>query len=166
MDPAKVKAVAEWPDPRNLKELRGFVGFANFYHRFIWDFSTKARPLHDLTKKDAPWVWGTTQEEAFAELKRRFTSAPILAMWSPEAKTRVEADASGYATGAILSQLGSDEKWHPVAYLSQSMDAAERNYDIWDKEMLAIVRALEEWRHYLEGHPEPIEIWSDHLNLT
>lgn len=165
MDPAKVKAVAEWPDPRNLKELRGFVGFANFYRRFIWDFSTKARPLHDLTKKDVPWAWGPAQKEAFEALKRAFTEGPVLAHWDPDREMRVEIDASGFATGGVISQKGNDGIYHPIAFRSESMTAAERNYEIHDWEMLGIIRALEEWRHWLEGLPKSFEIVTDHKNL-
>ena len=78
----------------------------------------------------------------------------------------MEVDASGYATGGALLQKQEDGQWHPVAFRSESMNPAERNYEIYDKELLGIIRALEEYRHYLEGHPIPVEIWSDHLNLT
>ena len=94
-----------------------------------------------------------------------FTSEPILAVFDPARPTRLEVDASGYATGGVLSQKCDDDLWHPIAYRSQTMSEAERNYDIYDREMLAIVRALEDWRHYLEGLPEPFEIITDHRNL-
>ena len=165
MDPIKVKAVAEWPTPRNLKEVRGFIGFANFYRRFIQDFSKLARPLHDLTKKDVPFTWGPAQQSAFDELKKKFISKPVLAMWDANRPTRIEVDASGFATGGVISQKGDDNFWHPIAYRSQSMTEAERNYEIFDREMLAITEALKDWRYYLEGLPEPFEIWTDHKNL-
>lgn len=166
MDAVKVQAVKDWPTPTNLREVRGFLGFANFYRRFIRDFSRLARPLNDLTKKDCPWSWETVQQEAFDQLKERFTEQPILAMWDPYLPTRVEVDASGYATGGvILQKQQKDGLWHPVAYRSESMSEAERNYEIYDREMLAIVRALEDWRHYLEGLPESFEIITDHRNL-
>ena len=78
MDPAKVKAVTDWPTPKNLKDVRGFVGFANFYRRFIKDFSKICRPLHDLTKKDVPFHWGLAQAEAFETLKHAFTTRPVI----------------------------------------------------------------------------------------
>ena len=165
MDPTKVEAVTSWPTPRNLKEVRGFIGFANFYRRFIKDFSKIARPLHDLTKKDTPFLWGPKQKEAFDTLKSAFTSQLILAVWDPSLPTRVEVDASGYATGGVISQKHSDGFWHPIAYRSQSMTGAERNYDIYDREMLAICEALKDWRHFFEGLPQPFEIWTDHQNL-
>jgi len=165
MDPVKVEAITKWPQPRNLRDLRGFLGFANFYRRFIKDFARLARPLNDLTKKDTLWSWDTTRQQAFQLLKDSFSHEPILAMWEPDRPTRLEVDASGYATGGVLLQKLSDDRWHPIAFRSESMIEAERNYEIYDKEMLAIIRALEDWRHYLEGLPQPFDIVTDHRNL-
>jgi hypothetical protein len=165
MDPVKVKAVADWPTPRNLRELRGFLGFANFYRRFIKDFAKIARPLNDLTKKDVQWTWNGSQHRAFQTLKETFLQKPILVVWEPNRPTRLEVNASGYAMGGVLLQKLDDDRWHPVAFRSQSMIDAERNYEIYDKEMLAIIRTLEDWRHYLEGLPQPFDIISDHRNL-
>jgi hypothetical protein len=159
MDPVKVTGVVEWPTPMNKKEVQSFLGFANFYRRFIANFSHHARPLFDLTKKDA-------EEGAFAKLKEIVTSAPILILPQVDRPFRIEADGSGVATGAVLSQVSpEDDKWHPVAFLSKSLSEVERHYEIHDLEMLAIIRALEEWRHYLEGARHPVEIWTDHKNL-
>jgi hypothetical protein len=166
MDDAKVQAVSEWPTPRNLRDVQSFVGFANFYRHFIQDFSKIIRPLHDLTKKDVPFSWGTAQKLAFDMLKKAFVSKPILALWEPHRRTRLEVNASGYATGEVISQEGDDGLWHPVVFRSESLIKAECNYQTWDREMLAIIQALEEWRHYLEGLPQPFEILTDHNNLT
>ena len=87
MDPTKVQAVANWPTPQNLQELRGFLGFANFYHRFIKDFAKLACPLNDLTKKDARWTWNISQKQAFQALKDTFLWKPILAVWEPNRPT-------------------------------------------------------------------------------
>ena len=165
MDPAKVSAVRDWATPTTLRELRGFLGFANFYRRFIKDFSKAARPLHDLTKKHIPWSWGTPQQEAFDTLRTAFTSSPVLALWDPDRPTRIEVDASGFATGGALLQKLDDGQWHPIAFRSASMQPAERNYEIYDREMLAIIEALRDWRHFLEGLPNPFTIVSDHANL-
>jgi hypothetical protein len=165
MDPVKVAGVAEWPIPKNKKEVQQFLGFVNFYRRFVKDFSHHARPLFDLTGH-AEWSWGPDQQVAFDELRRRITSTPILSFAQDEKPFRLEADSSDYATGAVLSQQSdSDGKWHPVAFYSKSLNAVERNYEIHDKEMLAIIRALEEWRHFLEGARQKFEIWTDHKNL-
>ena len=148
-----------------MRDLRGFVGFANFYRRFIKDFSKLARPLHDLMKKDVPFTWSTAQQTAFDALKDTFIKDPILATWDPERPTWLEVDASGYATGGVLSQKLDDRLWHPIAYRSESMTEAEQNYKIYNREMLAIHNTLLDWYHFLEGLSEPSEIWSDHANL-
>jgi hypothetical protein len=139
MDPVKVEGVMKWPVPKCVKDIQAFMGFANFYRRFIFGFSDIARPMNDLLWKDVKWDWTEKQQDAFDELKSRFTSAPILVMPNIEKKMKIETDASDYATGAVLSQLMEDDLWHPVAYYSKSMNDAERNYDIHDKELLAII---------------------------
>ena len=113
----------------------------------------------------APWQWGEEEQSVFDKLKCCFTESPVLAIYDPDCNTRVEVDASGFATGAVLSQEGEDGKWHPVAFHSESMNNTECNYEIYDSEMLAIIRALQAWRHYLEGLPSVFEIQSDHKNL-
>ena len=151
MDPVKVAGVAEWPRPAKKKELQQFLGFTNFYRRFIQDFSHIAQPLFRLTG-NVEFEWGKEQEEAFQDLRRRIIESPVLILANDSKPFHVEADSSEFATGAVLSQQAdSDNKWHPVAYLSKSLSAVERNYKIHDKEMLAIIQALEEWRHFLEG---------------
>jgi hypothetical protein len=165
MDPVKVEAVSRWPVPTNKKEVQSFLGFTNFYRRFIRDFSHHGCPLFDLTGS-ANWRWGDEQQEAFQKLKDAIISKPVLIFPDETRPFRVEADSSEFATGAILSQQSmEDEKWHPVAFLSKSLDTVQRNYEIYDKEMLAIIRALTEWRHFLEGTRHKFEIWTDHKNL-
>lgn len=166
MDPVKVAGVREWPILRNRWEVQCFLGFTNFYCRFICDFSYYVRPLFNLTGKDTTWEWDTAEQEAFDKLKESVTTAPVLASSEDSTPFRIEADSSDFATRAMLSQVSeSDGKWHPVAFLSKSLSLVERNYEIHDKEMLAIIRALEEWRHFLEGAEHLFEIWSDHKNL-
>ena len=165
MDPAKVDAVTQWPEPQRVKDIQAFLGFANFYRRFINNFSKLAQPLTKLLRKDVPWEWAEAQGQAFQRLKQAFISAPILIMADPAKPFTLECDASDYATGAVLSQQGIDGKAHPVAFYSKTLNEAERNYEIYDKELLAVVRALDEWRHYLEGSEYPINIISDHKNL-
>ncbi|GLB35256.1 putative retrotransposable element tf2 155 kda protein type 1-like [Lyophyllum shimeji] len=166
MDPVKVAEVAEWPTPKNKKEVQSFLGFTNFYRRFIRDFSHHARALLDLTAKDVAWTWGSAQQDAFDALKRAITFHPVLIFPDDDRPFRVEANSSDFATGTVLSQQSpEDEKWHPVVFYSKSLNTVERNYEIYDKEMLAIIRALEEWRHFLEGAPHKVDIYMDHKNL-
>ncbi|HWN07996.1 MAG TPA: reverse transcriptase domain-containing protein [Pyrinomonadaceae bacterium] len=166
MDPVKIAGVADWPAPTNKKEVQSFLGFTNFYRRFIKDFSEHARPLFDLTRNDSDFRWGETERAAFDKLKQSVTSAPVLVSPDSTKPFRIEADSSDFATGAVLSQVSAeDDKWHPVAFLSKSLNSVERNYEIHDKEMLAIVRALQEWRHFVEGAEHQCEIWTDHKNL-
>jgi len=130
MEEEKVKGVVEWPTPKCVKDVQKFLGLANYYCRFIEGFASIARPLHDMVKKNKKWEWMEKQEKAFKELKERFTK-------------EMEVDASDYATGGVLSMECEDGLWRPVAFLSKSLNETERNYEIHDKEMLAIVRGLE-----------------------
>jgi len=166
MDPVKVTGVRNWPTLENQTDVQAFIGFVNFYRYFIWDFTTIARPLFDLTHSDKAWNWDAKEREAFERLKMAVTTAPVLVLPQDSEPFCIEADSSDFASGAILSQqLPREEKWHPVAFYSKSLSPVERNYEIHDKEMLAIIRALEEWRHFLEGAWHPVEIWTDHKNL-
>ncbi|GLB43819.1 putative chromo (CHRromatin Organisation MOdifier) domain containing protein [Lyophyllum shimeji] len=164
MDPKKLKAVRDWPAPRTVKETQSFLGFCNFYRKFIRDFATVAQPLYWLTRKNHQFKWTEGCPKAFDTLKILLTSAPVLTLPTDDSPYKIEADASDYASGAVLSQLQS-KAWHPMAYLSKSFTAAERNYEIHDKEMLAIIRALKEWRYLVQGSRHKIEIWTDHKNL-
>jgi len=165
MDPIKIQGVADWPVPRNVTDVRSFLGFTNFYRRFIRNFSDVAKPLNALLQKDAKWEWSDVQFKAFEHLKSLLCSKPILVFPTEDRAFLVEADSSSYATGAVLSQMREDDKWHPVAYISKSLSPAERNYDIYDKEMLAVMCALEQWCHYLKGAKHPVQILTDHKNL-
>jgi hypothetical protein len=116
--------------------------------------------------KDVRFIWGLPQEDSFMKLKELVTSSPILVLPDDDLPFCLEADGSGIATGAVLSQQSCDDNaWHLVAFLSKALNPVERNYEIHDTEMLAIIRGLEEWRHYLEGACHPVEIWTDHKNL-
>jgi hypothetical protein len=165
MDPVKIAGIAEWPTPMTKKELQQFLGFTNFYRHFILDYSHIAQPLYVLTGK-TDFKWGEEQDSAFRSLKKCITSTPILSLVDDAKPFCVEADSSDVATGAVLSQQSEvDSKWHPVAYLSKSLSAVKQNYEIHDKEMLAIIRSLEGWQHFLEGARHKVEIWMDHKNL-
>jgi len=131
----------------------------NFYQRFIRDFSAKARPLFDLTCSEQVWTWSRKEQAAFENLKTVVTTAPVLMSPQESDLSWIEADSLDFATGAVLSQqLTTDRKWHPIAFYSKSLFSVERNYEIHDKEMLAIIRVLEEWRHFLEGATHLVEI--------
>ena len=165
MDPAKVAAVREWATPMCVRDVQSFIGFANFYRRFIKDFSKLSAPMQRLVRKDVPFKWSLECEKAFDELKDRFCSAPILMRFDPEKEILVETDASDYVSAGILSQRDDDNVLRPVAFFSKKHSTAECNYEIYDKELLAIIRAFEEWRPELEGSAFPIQVLSDHKNL-
>ncbi len=166
MEPKKVEAVLNWPIPATVKEVQHFIGFANFYRRFITNFSSVVAPLTALTKGGGIKIhWGPEAAGAFEELKRRFTSAPILSITDPERPFVVEVDASEVGVGAILSQRGEDGKLHPCAFMSSRLSDAERNYHVGDRELLAVKLALEEWRHWLEGAQHPFQVLTNHKNL-
>ncbi|KAL0204378.1 hypothetical protein M9458_002396, partial [Cirrhinus mrigala] len=167
MDDQKVPSVVNWPKPHTVKDLQRFLGFANFYRRFIRNFSQIAAPLTSMTRKGPKILhWTPESNQAFQNLKERFTSAPILRHPDPEREFVVEVDASNCGVGAILSQRhGSPPKLFPCAYFSRKLTPAERNYDVGDRELLALKAALEEWRHWLEGAKEPFLVLTDHRNL-
>jgi hypothetical protein len=165
VDPTKVTQAVNWPVPKNVKNVQEFLGFANFYRRFIANYSKVARPLFDLLHKDQSWKWTEKEQKALDEMKFALQSAPVLIQPDPYKEFFLECDASDFATRAILSQKGTDGKLHPVAFLSKSLSPAKKNYDIFDKELLAIIRAFKEWRHLLEGSDIPIQVLTDHRNL-
>lgn len=166
MDPSKVEAITSWVAPRNPTEVMSFLGFANFYRRFIRSYSKIVKPLTELTKKTTPWNFDSSCQKAFEALKLAFTSAPILHHFDPTKPAFVEADASDLAYGAVLSQKDSDGLLCPCAFFSKKMTPAEENYEIYDKEMLSIVACLREWRVYLEGAQHQVTIYSEHKNLV
>ena len=144
MSKIKVESILSWKEPWSVKDVQICIAFANFYGRFIENFSKVCKPITDTlrTKGDKKlWSWGPEQDKAFKALKHRFTWAPILAHVYPDRKTVIETDASPIALGCILSQyLG--KRLHPVAFHSRKSNDAERNYEIHDKELLAILEAL------------------------
>ena len=165
MDPVKVAGVCDWPTPKNTREVRSFHGFCNFYRPFIKAFSQIALPLNALTKKDVTFVWNEKAQRAFDTLKACITDEPVLAHPDLTKQFELEVDASGYAVGAVLMQRQEDSKRHPVGFYSATLNPAERNYDIYDLELLAIVKALLHWRPLLAGSPHKIKVFSDHMNL-
>jgi len=171
MEPHRVDTIAKWPEPTSFGEVQTFLGFANFYRRFIHRYSHITAPMTNLLvgsvngKKTGPFEWPDEAAQAFRSIRDAFTQAPLLVHYDPEAKTRIETDASQYAIAAILLQLCKDGLWHPVAFWSRKLIAAERNYETHDQELLPIVMAFRHWRHYVEGSKHPVEVVTDHNNL-
>uniref|UniRef100_A0A4W5K7B7 ribonuclease H n=1 Tax=Hucho hucho TaxID=62062 RepID=A0A4W5K7B7_9TELE len=167
MDNSKVEAVVNWPQPTKVKELQRFLGFANFYRRFIRNFSITAAPLTSLLQGGGQRLqWSSESLAAFKQLKEKFTTAPILHQPDPEREFIVEVDASNTGIGAVLSQRhGNPAKLFPCAYQSRKLTPAERNYDVGDRELLAMKVAFEEWRHWLEGARLQFTVLTDHRNL-
>ena len=158
VDSSKVDAIHNWPTPTTVGQVRSFHGLAGFYRCFVKDFSTIACPLNELTKKNVPFVWGKAQQNAFDELKKRLTEAPLLVLPNFAKTFEIECDASGLGIGGVLMQDGK-----PVTYYSEKLDVARLNYPIYDKELYALVRVLEIWQHYL--WPKEFVIHSDHESL-
>ena len=185
MDPTKVKGVADWPPPRCLRDVRAFLGFTGFYRYFVPNYSLIARPLIDLTKKATPFHWGPPQFKAFEHLKTLMCRSPVLRQPDYTKPFFVATDASAYGVGAVLSQEGEsrtvlrrknlkDPKLyrhtfkpvqHPIAYYSNTFLTAERNYDIYERELLAVIKALQHWRPHLASTEKPVTVLTDHANL-
>ena len=156
--------VADWPTPKNAKEVERFLGLANYYSRFVYRYANIAAPLNELTKSTVEWKWGEAENEAFTALKTALCSDPVLKPFDPALDTLIETDASqtNLAVGAVLVQRHKDGL-HPVAYFSHKLSASERNYTVHDLEGLAIVLALKRWRHYVSS--KRIPVYTDHAGL-
>ena len=138
----KVKIIQEWPEPWKIKDIQSFLGFVNFYKQFIHNYLEITVPLTQLTQKGNTLNFTPECHSTFELLKKGFTSAPILMHWIPDQPLVVETDTSDYALTAILSMYNPDGKLHPIAFHSQTFSGAELNYDIHDKELLAIYEAF------------------------
>src|SRR5258708_6498820 len=158
MDPAKVAAIQNWPEPRNVHDIQSFLGFANFYCCFITDYSQMTLPLMNLCKKTTPWNFREREMTAFS-------TAPVLCHWALDLQMTVETDASDHVIAGILSVTTKDNEIRPVAFFSRSLQGVEKNYDTHNKELLAIFEAFKNWRHFLEGSAEVIDMVTDHKNL-
>ena len=172
MDPTKIKTVTDWSPPRNVKDVHTFLGFTGFYQYFIPNYSKIACPLIELTKKATPFHWTTPQIKAFETLKMLMCRKPILRQPRYEDPFFLATDASTYRVGAILSQEGETNPrtnkliQHPIAYYSATFTPTERNYDIYERELLAVLKSLEHWRPHLAATEEPVTVLTDHANLT
>ena len=164
MDPEKIQAITDWQAPTSVKGVRSFLGFANFYRRFIKDFSAVVAPLTDLTKKESLFSWSPQADQAFLQMKKLFTTAPILQQFDADKETAMETDASAWCTGGKLFQYDNNGLLRPCAYFSRKHSPAECNYEIYDKEMLAIINCLNEWDAELRS-VKNFRIRTDHKNL-
>jgi hypothetical protein len=165
MDDKKTSVIADWQSLTSIQAVCQFIGFINFYQRWIPGFSEVARPLHDLFQKNQPWQWTENEQTAFEILKWCVSQAPVLVHADPDAQFCMETDASNYAYGTVLSQKQPDGRHHPIGFMSKSMNPAEWNYGIPDKEALAIIKGLQNWHHWLERTCLPVHILTDHKNL-
>ena len=166
MDPKKLSAIATWPAPTSRKELESFLGFTNFYRAFIPHYSDLTCALTDLLSKDSKFSWSDTSNNSFLKLKASFTNAISLHHPKDNLPFEVECDSSDYALGAVLSQRISPERLVPIAFYARKLTQAEKNYPIYDKELLSIHESFQEWRHFLQGGPYQVKVWSDHKSLS
>jgi transposase InsO family protein len=171
MDPRRVQTIREWKEPTSYHEIQVFLGFCNFYRRFIYGYSRVTAPLTELLKgskdgkKPGNLVLPVKAKQAFRALIEAFQSAPLLRHFDQTRPIRVETDASNFAMAGILSQPDEEGRWHPIAFWSRKFNGTEVGYGTPDKEMFAIVESFKHWRHYLEGPEKPVEVLSDHHNL-
>jgi len=143
MDPTKVQTIVDWEAPANVKQVQAFIGLCNFYRRFIQGFAKIAKPMVRLTRKDMLFDWSPACQEAFDLLKKTVTEGPVLAHFDRNRKSYLETDSSDYVNSGILSQYGEDGLLHPVAFFSKNLNPTECNYEIYDKELLPIVKCFE-----------------------
>ena len=158
VDPQKIEAVVNWKPPKNVSEVRSFLGLAGYYRKFVEGFSKIAAPLTKLTRKDVKYDWVDACQKSFDELKGRLTSAPVLALPNGRDGFVVYSDASRQGLGCVLMQ-----KDRVIAYASRQLKKHEQNYPTHDLELAAVVFALKIWRHYLYG--VPCRIFTDHKSL-
>ena len=161
-DPEKVKAVREWPVPETVKEVQSFLGMAGYYRQYMPDFSTIAKQLSHLSNKDVAWHWGPECQEAFEEIKRRLTQAPILGYPDPRLTYILDTDASATGVGAVLSQV-QEGKERVISYYSKTLDAAQRNYCVTRRELLAVIKAITFFKPYFYGRQFVLR--TDHASL-
>ncbi|KAI9038427.1 reverse transcriptase/ribonuclease H family protein [Aspergillus affinis] len=166
MERSKVQAIRDWPVPKSLKEVQQFTGLINYYRRFIDGYAKSIIPIFNLLKQNQKFEWTTQAQQAFDDVKRRITTAPILVQHDPEKLTTIETDASDYAIGMRMTQPDENGRAKPIAFHSRKLIQAKMNYDIHDKELLAIVTAFKVWRVYLEGAQHQILVKTDYKNLT
>ena len=165
MNSVKVDTIINWPILMNVKDVQSFLEFTNFYRRFIYGYNKIAAPLTCLICKNIAFKWFSECENAFNTLKRAFTFNVILCHYNSDLKLVVKTDASDYVSGGILSQYDENDVLHPIMYFFKKHNPAEYNYEIYNKELMAIICTFEEWRPELEGSLSLVEVITDHKNL-
>ena len=175
MDPKKLQAVLNYPTPQNVTDVRAFLGFTGYYRYFVKNYSAIVRPLLALTRKSTTFHWGKEEQAAFDKIRTIMCQAPVLRQPDFQKKFYLQTDASAYGVGAVLLQEGDTTTpslakfkkpvTHPVAFFSAMFTPTERNYDIYEQELLAVMKALAHWRPYLGWTKFPFTIMTDHANL-
>lgn len=162
-DQGKVEAVTKFPTPRTVRQVRSFLGMCGWYHRYIAGFAAIAAPITDLLKKQARFTWTDEAQVAFAKLKSLLTSAPVLTHPDFTRPFVIQCDASKSGVGGVLYQLDDQGDEHPIAYMSQKLNGAQRNYSVTELECLAAVLCLKKFRGYVEGMS--FKVVTDHASL-
>lgn len=162
-DPEKVDAIEKWPVPKNIKQVRGFLGIAGWYRRFIENFSSVVFPITETLSTKRKFSWSPAAQEAFEKVKTLLTSAPVLATPNFSEKFYLHCDASDYGIGAVLVQLDGNNEERPIAFMSKKLNSAQRNYSVTERECLAAIEAIKRFRCYLEL--QEFEVITDHSSL-
>ena len=162
--PKKVQAVLDAPEPRNLQELRSFLGLVNYYAKFMGNLASTLHPLHNLLRADKTWQWSTDCQRAFQRAKESLSQSPVLVHYDPTLPLILAADASSYGVGAVISHRLSDGSEKPVAFASRTLTSSERNYAQGEKEALSLVFGIKKFHQYLYGRKFVLE--TDHKPLT
>jgi hypothetical protein len=157
-DPSKIQAVKDWPTPKNIKQLRGFLGLSGYYRKFIRNYGAISKPLTTLLCNNVPFVWSSIVNAAFCALKQALIEAPVLALPDFSKAFAIDIDASDAGIGAVLMQ-----QHHPVAYLSKSLGPKAQAMSTYEKECMAIIMAVDRWKSYLQH--QPFTIYTDHKSL-
>ena len=164
VEPGKVSAVQDWETPQNPHDIQSFLGLANYYRRFIPKYAHLTSPLTQLLHKNTPWRWTAIEQQAFRLTKSALVNSPVLSLPNPNTPFVLFFDAAATnALGAVLCQIGSDDRIHPVAYESRQLTKEEKNYPVHELELLAFIHSLKKWRHYLDA--SPFTVYTDNRSL-
>ena len=160
MEADKIRAITEWPHPKNIKNVQSFLGACSYYRKFIKDFSKIAVPLTDLTRKNVIWTWGPKHEESFNKLK---SHTPVLMSPNYNRDFIITCDACSTGYGGVLSQIDDDGRERPIAYHSKRFNQVQQNWSVYEQELLSIVECLKKFRPYVDGNK--VTLQTDHKAL-